>query len=667
MKRIIGMLTALCLMAACFPASAEDAPSTGKPWANPNLYDAFPERPGPEENYYIFANYDRFVRAASGAGANAFSLEMQIDEQLSDQFLDICRNTEYTDTESEILRILYALASDTERRKRESLADLMLRVDRVKAVRTTEELTELMREEAFLLGNPFFSVKLQLSAENPEITVMSINKNPILDYLPFPIDPTEEEMANGPQLDRETPRRGLLLMRYGEEEADRIIDELERYDNWFGSGEPDWLDGTSSTMVSLRQIRENCPPLYAMLYGTGFIPENNETGKVYEIGPNCIGAFTEWYTEDNLETLKGFVALSLFESAKEYQNLEEYARGTYDDEDAFAKQKLVRQIRFNAVIPANQAYVTHYCPEEKWTAAVGIFEDVREALRERIRSSEWLGEESKRRSLEKLDDLVMGRIVPPGGSFDCTELLEQLRECESFTDAAAICSRFDHLCTMRFAGEKQDRTNPYANGTDGILALGGKYIPEMNIFNIGASALSGFMCDFTSTETLYGSLGCHIAHEVSHGYDFIGARMDVTRKAPLFTEEDFKRFTEKSMAVAAQLSRIETGNGVMLPGEQVIYEAMADMTGMTLMLDLAGKMESFDYDAFFRSAAGIFFVYEAGDDNHPRADGSVDSHPPYYVRINFTVARFDEFYRAYPSVTEGTPMYAAPEDRILVW
>ena len=31
------------------------------------------------------------------------------------------------------------------------------------------------------------------------------------------------------------------------------------------------------------------------------------------------------------------------------------------------------------------------------------------------------------------------------------------------------------------------------------------------------------------------------------------------------------------------------------------------------------------------------------------------------------MAHFDEFYLTYPSVTEGTPMYIAPEDRVLIW
>ncbi|MBQ6233422.1 MAG: hypothetical protein IJJ80_07905 [Clostridia bacterium] len=42
-------------------------------------------------------------------------------------------------------------------------------------------------------------------------------------------------------------------------------------------------------------------------------------------------------------------------------------------------------------------------------------------------------------------------------------------------------------------------------------------------------------------------------------------------------------------------------------------------------------------------------------------------HPLPYIRVNFTVQHFDEFYQTYPSVTEGTPMYLAPEDRLLIW
>ena len=66
-KRIISVLIVLCLLMACCPALADEAASLGRPYANPNLYTVFPaERPGPEENYYLYVNYDRFVDVFAG-------------------------------------------------------------------------------------------------------------------------------------------------------------------------------------------------------------------------------------------------------------------------------------------------------------------------------------------------------------------------------------------------------------------------------------------------------------------------------------------------------------------------------------------------------------------------------------------------------------------------
>ena len=65
MKKLISMLLALCLLAALGPARAEEASSQGKPYTNPNLYTEFTERPGPEENFFIYMNYDFLVQGAA--------------------------------------------------------------------------------------------------------------------------------------------------------------------------------------------------------------------------------------------------------------------------------------------------------------------------------------------------------------------------------------------------------------------------------------------------------------------------------------------------------------------------------------------------------------------------------------------------------------------------
>ena len=93
-------------------------------------------------------------------------------------------------------------------------------------------------------------------------------------------------------------------------------------------------------------------------------------------------------------------------------------------------------------------------------------------------------------------------------------------------------------------------------------------------------------------------------------------------------------------------------------------EAIADMAGMKCILKMAGKIENFDYDRFFRANAAMW----ARIDSLPKTRTMVktDSHPLNYLRVNATIQQFNEFLETY-NVKEGDGMYLAPEDRIAVW
>ena len=675
MKKIISALMALCLLIACCSAWAEEAASLGKPYVNPNLCTAFPtdERPGPEENYYLYANYDSFMEAAADIHGFTVSQTTRTYEILTEGISEICRNTEYTDTESRILQILYGLITDTRKREQDGLTPLMSRVDRIRAVKTTEELTALLQEDGFLLEMPFLNYSFQVSNRDRGEFIVCITKFSVLNKIALPDDATQEEMLEGEKPDLDDGHRILMKMQYTEEEADRLVSEIARYDSDFTGEAPGWLtvdDPSYFPAVSLEAIRENSPTLYALVTAAGLVREGAETQPVYEICPEDLGTFLKWYTDENLETLKAMVAISLYYSSQSVLDPETYKESIHYESQKNAAQAAYDTLREIAIIPLNQAYVTHYCPEETWQTAVNMFAETKEAMRARLTANTWMSGGTKQRAIEKLDDLTMGQIVPPGGNFDCGPLLADLKSCSTLMDAAAKSWLFRNRCMMRFVGEKIVRENPYTSnmGLLSVLAVGGQYQPELNMFCIGAPALSEGMCDYTSRETLLGTLGEHIGHELCHGYDFLGAQYNADRTGPLFTEEENALFTEKAMAVGDQLSQIEIGQGFMLPGRQLVTEAMADLTGITLMLDLAKQEESFDYDAFFRAYAAFNFDYTFGEIlNRPDAFGNVNPHPPYHVRVNFTLAHFDEFYDTYPSVTDGTPMYITPENRVLVY
>ena len=92
-------------------------------------------------------------------------------------------------------------------------------------------------------------------------------------------------------------------------------------------------------------------------------------------------------------------------------------------------------------------------------------------------------------------------------------------------------------------------------------------------------------------------------------------------------------------------------------------EAGADMAGMKAVLRIAAEKENFDYDAFFRSFAGLWLEKDTLQSVYSSIN---DVHPMSYLRINCTLQQFDEFLNCY-GITEGDGMYLAPADRVIVW
>lgn len=85
---------------------------------------------------------------------------------------------------------------------------------------------------------------------------------------------------------------------------------------------------------------------------------------------------------------------------------------------------------------------------------------------------------------------------------------------------------------------------------------------------------------------------------------------------------------------------------------------------MKCMLSIAAKKEHFDYDAFFRQWARA--LREKSTLEMVREKALYDSHPLEYMRINTTLAQFEDFINFY-GIREGDGMYIAPKDRLEIW
>ena len=668
MKKIICCLISLCLLAAFAPAGAESQELPGKPWINSNVYGNWPSaQPGPEVSFDLYVNYEKYQKIPAESNEHTVNAFVNTAKQIQDSLESICTDPEMTGTEEECLRILYGLYMDPEKQEQDIFGVLKAHAERLRAAKTPEELTDLIREEGYLYGDAFYTTSstVQMSEipeVDPDVYYLAFNIEPIVDDLPM-----DEETFEIPGKDIDKTRNKLMRMGWSEEEAAPLVDRLlavsdvnARYDAQMDLEiELMKLPG----LISQNEIRELGPPVYELIAAQGLLSGKAETERLCIFQISDLGRYRELFREENLETAKAYLALGMYNQAERI-----FPKETEGDEprDFSAFRRFVPQVL------QEQAFVHNFVPQERIDIYRQLVDEYKAAMRVRIGQNSRLSEESKKEALNKIDHMIGSEVLYPYGEIDCGPLLEMLRSCDNLLEANAACRQLERQERAHYTGLKTDRGNRYIT-TEGALNEEGKYYPMNNAFFIGAGALVGEMADFTSRETILATLGFHLGHELSHGFDIRGAEYDAFgnqfgegTSGYLFTEEDRDAFAARAKIIMDQISQVDIWDGNNLNGEAMIGEVMADLTSVQLAMDLAKQTEGFDYDAYFRAFARAYYgIYYSHEVMVNYIAGEV--HPPQFFRINFTLPHFDEFYRTYPSVTEGTPVYIAPEDRILPW
>ena len=187
-----------------------------------------------------------------------------------------------------------------------------------------------------------------------------------------------------------------------------------------------------------------------------------------------------------------------------------------------------------------------------------------------------------------------------------------------------------------------------------------------NSINIPAGILGGAFYDPEASEAeQMGAIGMIIGHEITHGFDENGSQYDKDGNLNnWWTEEDRAAFEERSSKVSDYFSQFEVLPGVYINGELTIGETVADLGGLSCMLEIAKGIDGFDYEAFFKSYARLWKSQMLP--NMLEMTVQTDPHPPGYLRTNAIVQQVQEFYDTF-GVEEGDGMYLAQDERLAVW
>jgi putative endopeptidase len=172
----------------------------------------------------------------------------------------------------------------------------------------------------------------------------------------------------------------------------------------------------------------------------------------------------------------------------------------------------------------------------------------------------------------------------------------------------------------------------------------------------------------------YGSAGAVIGHEITHGFDDQGRRID--SKGALrdwWTPEDAKRFAEQSARLGAQYDAYEPVPGVHINGSLTMGENIADLGGLLAALDayhvsLHGKpapvLDGLTGDQRFFLAYAQSWQNKVRD-NASKQQMASDPHSPDKYRVIGPTRNVDAWYAAF-AVKDGQ-YYLAPESRARIW
>ncbi len=316
------------------------------------------------------------------------------------------------------------------------------------------------------------------------------------------------------------------------------------------------------------------------------------------------------------------------------------------------------------------SYVERYFPPENKEAMVDLVANLRKSLGVSIRENTWMGAETKKEALAKLD-----AFDPKIGYRDNLETYPGL----SITPGQPLANRMT-AAKWEYADMLSKLGGPIDRTEWGMLpqTVNAYYNPTKNEIVFPAGILQQPFFGLTADPAVnYGGIGAVIGHEMGHGFDDQGSKSDGTGMLRnWWTDADRAAFEKLTGALVKQYDQfcpLDDGE-TCVNGKLTLGENIGDLGGLSVAyrayhMSLDGKeapvIDGLTGDQrFFLAWAQVWRSQQRDDAARQRL--RTDPHSPEEYRVNGVVRNFDEWYKAF-NVTSDDALYLPPEQRIRIW
>jgi len=313
-------------------------------------------------------------------------------------------------------------------------------------------------------------------------------------------------------------------------------------------------------------------------------------------------------------------------------------------------------------------YVKEHFPAERKARMEVLVKNLMEAYRQSIDTLDWMSPATKKEAQAKLAKFTP-KIGYPNKWKDYSSLTVKR---DDLVGNVMRSREVEYNRELNKLGKPIDR-DEWGMTPQTVNAY---YNPELNEIVFPAAILQPPFFDAKADDAVnYGGIGAVIGHEISHGFDDQGSQYDGDgNMRNWWTEEDGKRFAEKTKVLVQQYAGYSPLPGYNVNGELTLGENIGDNSGLAIAykaykLSLNGKpapvINGLTGDQRFYMGWGQVWrakMREPAQINQVKTD----PHSPAQFRANGTLKNQPGFYEAF-GVKEGDKMYLAPKDRVIIW
>ena len=379
-----------------------------------------------------------------------------------------------------------------------------------------------------------------------------------------------------------------------------------------------------------------------------------------------------------LETWKEWLTLRVLSSAAPYlssafvsTNFDFYGTtlsGTPQNRERWKRGVAVVEAALGEAV--GQIYVDRHFPAGHKARMETLVSNLIEAYRESISSLGWMGEETKKEALKKLDAFRPKIGFPDkwidysAVEIDPTDLLGNVERAHD----ADVDRHLDEI------GKPVDLTKWLMTPQ----TVNAYYHPMLNEIVFPAAILQPPFFNADADDAVnYGGIGAVIGHEIGHGFDDQGSQFDGSGALRnWWTEDDRTAFEALTAKLVAQYDALSpyAAPDHKVNGKLTLGENIGDLGGLTIaykayLLSLNGaEPEVLDGFTGFQR---FFMSWAAGWRQVIRTEEAIrrlatDPHSPNEFRTNAIARNLDAFHEAF-DVTEADGMWMEPGERVSIW